>query len=246
MNNPEGGAPFNDPGSQKPDSGSSPRQGSVSEQWNNLLQDERVQQAKQVSRQYFRFFASALARPYGTMKSVGTSQVQHGIITLSLIALLSSLYFLTLFLKWGLSPALGPGFLKPLLLTVLGLAVAFGLSFAVLRLEKMSFDPRVLFARFGTLLVPSVATLLLAILFLVCGLNSFSMYLMIFSYLFVFVAMNTVLFQYPLNTSAGPIDIFFTIFIANAATGYVFSKLIVSVIAGVIGGFFGGISPLRF
>ncbi|MFC3750245.1 hypothetical protein [Paenibacillus sp. GCM10012306] len=246
MNNPEGGTPLNHPEGQRPDPEPAQKQSSVTEQWNTLLQDERVQQARQASKQYYSFFASTLTRPYRTMLSVGSAQFQHGLITLSLVAVLSSLYFLTWFLKWGITPAIGPGFLKPLLLTVLGLAVAYGAGYAILRLEKVSFDPKLLLARFGTLLIPAVAVLLLAIIFLALSLTTFSMYLLFLSYLFIFVALNTVIFQYPIKTSAGPVDTLFTLVIANGITAYIFFKLMTSVIAGVIGGFFGSLSPFGF
>lgn len=242
MNNPEGGIPIIDPGNQNPDPGQPQRKNSVTDQWNTLLKNQHVQQAKQVSKQYSGFFLSSLAHPYRTMKSVEAAQALHGIITMILMAILSSFYFLTWFIKWDISPAFGPGFLKPLLLTAVGIAVAFCLMYALLRIEKLDVNPKLLAARFGTLLVPTVAVLLLAILFLICNLSSFALYLLILSYLILFVALNSVLFQYPLNRSESRIDTTYTLVIANAVTGYIFYKLITSVIIGAISGIFGGFS----
>ncbi|MDQ0195454.1 hypothetical protein [Paenibacillus wynnii] len=213
---------------------------------NMLLKDERVQQAKKVSKQYFNFFLGALLHPYRSMRTVEEEQTLNGIISMALTALFSSFYFLFWFMKWDISPAFGPGFIKPLLFTAVGIAVAYSLMYAVLRMEKVSFAPKLLLARFGTLLVPVIAILLLSIFFLVCSLFTFSLSLLVLSYLFIFVAINAVLFQYPLGHSAGPIDTLFSVFIVNAVTAYIFYKLITSVVVGAIGGIMSGISPFGF
>lgn len=242
MSNPEGGMPLNAE-SKAPDPDQPQHHNSVSDQWNTLLKSQQVQQAKQVSKQYSGFFLTALAHPYRTMKSVGATQALHGVITMTLMTILSSFYFLTWFIKWDISPAFGPGFLKPLLLTAVGIAVAFCLMYALIRIEKLEVDPKLLAARFGTLLIPTVVVLLLAILFLVCNLTTFSLYLLVLSYIILFVAMNSVLFQYPLNQLESKIDPTYTIVIANAVTGYIIYKLLASVIVGAIGGLFSGFSP---
>lgn len=210
---------------------------------NNLLQDKRVQQAQQVSKQYWGFFLGALTRPYSTMKEVHSAQFLNSLITMGLTAVLSALYFLTWFVKWDVSPIIGPGFLKPLLLTAAGIAVAFGATYAALRLEKISFDARLLFARFGTLLVPAVALLVLAILALILSLYSFSSVLLLLAFLFVFISINAVAFQYPLNTSNRGIDTLYLLATANFAAGYIFYRLVVSVIAGAVTGLYNTLSP---
>ncbi|AIQ39405.1 hypothetical protein [Paenibacillus sp. FSL R5-0912] len=243
MNNPEGGAPFTNPGGPNSDNGQPQPQRRASGQWDNLLQDERVRQAKRVSKQYWGFFLSALTRPYSTMKEVQAAQLLNSLITMGLTAILSALYFLTWFIKWDISPIIGPGFLKPLLLTAAGIAVGCGTTYAALRLEKVSFDLKLLIARFGTLLVPAVALLVLAILSLILSLYSFSAILIVLSFLFVFASINTVAFQYPLNTSNRGIDTLYLIATANVATGYIFYKLVMSVLAGAAYGLFNSMSP---
>lgn len=242
MNNSEGGVPSSEPGGKIPEpSGPSQRNKSVTEHWNTLVKDERVQQAKQVGKQYSIFFLRALTRPTRTMKTVVAAQALYGLITMALVAILSSFYFLSWFIKFDLSPVFGPGFLKPLLLTALGIAVAYGLTYAVIRLEEINLDPKLLAARFGTLLVPAVALLVLAIFFMIFSLSTLSIYLLVLAYLFIFVAINSVVFQYPVNAPAGRLDITYTLVIANAVTGFIFYKLVVSVIAGAIGNIFGSI-----
>ncbi|ASA25945.1 hypothetical protein [Paenibacillus donghaensis] len=237
MSNLDGGPPLNGPGNPKPEP---PQRPNVNEQWNSLMQDERVQKARQTSKQYSGYFLNALKAPYATMKSVSPAHSLNGWITMVLIAVLSSFYFLTWFLKWDISPAFGPGFLKPLLLTALSLAVAFGLTYAVLRMEKVNPDLRLLAAQFGTLLVPAVAVLALAVLFLMFSLYSFSTYLLMLAFLFIFVAINSVIFQYPIRALSGRIDTTYLIVTGNAATGYLLFKLVASVISGAVGGIFSG------
>lgn len=233
MNNPEGGTPFTNPEGPNNQPGQQQPQRKVSEQFNNLLKDERVQQAQAVGKQYWSYYLRVLTRPYTTMKEIPAAHFMNSVITLGLTALLTALYFLILFIKWDVPAIFGPGFIKPLLLTAAGLAVACGAVYAILRVEKASFDPKLLITRLGTLLVPAVALQVLAILFLLFTLYSFSTTLLALSFLFVFISMNTVLFQYPLNTAGSRgIDTLYLIAIANIATGYIFYKLITSVVAG--------------
>lgn len=233
MNNPEGGTPFKNPEGPQHEPGQPQPQRKVSEQWNNLLQDERVQQAQAVGKQYWSFYLKVLTRPYTIMREIPAAHFMNSLITMGLTAILTALYFLILFIKWDVSAIFGPGFLKPLLLAAAGLAIACGAVYAILRVEKVSFDPKLLITRLGTLLVPAVALQVLAILFLIFSVYSFSNTLLALSFLFVFISMNSVLFQYPLNTAGGRgIDTLYLIAIANIATGYIFYKLITSVIAG--------------
>ncbi|NQX47519.1 hypothetical protein HQN87_19475 [Paenibacillus tritici] len=243
MNNPEGGTPFSNPGGPGQEPGGPQPQRKVSEQWNTLLQDERVQQAQQVGKQYWSFYLNALTRPYSTMKEVTAAHFMNSLITMGLTAVLTALYFLTWFIKWDVSAVFGPGFLKPLLLTAVGLAVACAATYAVLRVEKVSFELKLLITRLGTLLVPAVALLVLAILSLMISLHSFSTTLLVLSFLFVFISINTVMFQYPLHTTSRRFDTLYLIAIANMVTGYIFYKLIASVIAGAAFGLLNSISP---
>lgn len=233
MNNPEGGTPFTNPEGPNNQPGQPQPQRKVSEQFNNLLKDERVQQAQAVGKQYWSYYLRVLVRPYTTMKEIPAVHFMNSLITMGLTALLTALYFLTLFIKWDVPAVFGPGFIKPLLMTAAGLAIACGAAYAVLRLEKASFDLKLLITRLGTLLVPAVALQVLAILFLIFSMYSFSTTLLVLSFLFVFISLNTVLFQYPLNTAGGRgIDTLYLIAIANIVTGYIFYQLITSVIAG--------------
>ncbi|HFL2538696.1 TPA: hypothetical protein ACG3G9_003863, partial [Clostridioides difficile] len=75
------------------------------------MQNEKVQQAKEVSKQYISYFVSVLARPYQTMKTVGDQHALNGLITMALIAILSSTYFLLTFSRLDMGGLFVAGFI---------------------------------------------------------------------------------------------------------------------------------------
>ncbi|MDQ0659781.1 hypothetical protein [Paenibacillus sp. W2I17] len=109
-----------------------------SNQWNNIVQNEKVQQAKEVSKQYLSYFLSVLARPYQTMKTVGDQHSLNGWLTMALIAVLSSTYFLITFSRIGMDGLFIGGFLRPLLFTVIILIASIALMYAILKIEKIT------------------------------------------------------------------------------------------------------------
>lgn len=239
MSNPGMGPTGPDP--QRPPN--DPDRQSPADQWNALKNHERVQQARQAGKQYSGYFMGALLKPYRTMRNVDGREMNNAAITMGIVAVLSALYYLVLFSKWKMDSVFGPGFVTPLLLTALGLVVAFGAVYLVLRMERIGAAPRTLLAQFGTLLVPAAALLVLSILFLAINLYSLSLTLLLLGYLFVFVAMNTLLYHYPLGQNPGALDTVFAVFLANAVTGYLFYRLIVSAVAGAAMGIFSSFSP---
>ncbi len=230
MNNSENGAPL-------PDQDSPDKNKSRLEQWDRFLKSAQIQQIKQVGSEYLCYFLRTLAHPYRALKSTQSTPLLNASITMGLVALLSALYCFTWFCKLGLISPFGLGFLKPLLLTALGLFVACGLSYGVLRIEKITIEPKLLVNRFASLLVPSIVALVLAIVLLLTGLLLFSSFFLAVAYLFVFIGLNVLMLQYPLNTESGLIDSFYLIVAANAITGYIFYKLVAIIIFSAMGGF---------
>ncbi|MEK3825791.1 hypothetical protein SAMN05720606_11921 [Paenibacillus polysaccharolyticus] len=208
-------------------------QGSTGNQWNNFVQNEKVQQAKEVSKQYLTYFLSVLARPYQSMKTVGEQHALNGWLTMALFAVLTSTYVLITFGRLGAEGIFVSGFLRPLLFSAIILVAAVALIYGVLKLERITFRPKILVAQFGTLLVPAIATLLLANLMIVIS-YSFAISLLVLSYIMVFVAMNTVLFQHPLNRTKAAIDSTYSVLIVNAVLFYLMYRLLFSTIAGLL------------
>lgn len=204
-----------------------------SNQWNNIVQNEKVQQAKEVSKQYLSYFLSVLARPFQTMKTVGEQHSLNGWLTMALIAILSSTYFLITFGRMEMDGLFIGGFVRPLLFTAISLIVAIALMYAILKMEKITFRPKILVAQFGTLLVPAVASLVLANLFIMIS-YSFAIFFLVVAYVIIFVALNTVLFQYPLNRSKAVIDSMYSVLIANVVLLYILYRLLAVTIIGLI------------
>ncbi|MCF7756911.1 hypothetical protein KQ941_20955 [Paenibacillus xylanexedens] len=207
--------------------------GNSSNQWNNIVQNEKVQQAKEVSKQYLSYFLSVLARPYQTMKTVGDQHSLNGWLTMALIAVLSSTYFLITFSRIGMDGLFIGGFLRPLLFTVIILIASIALMYAILKIEKITFRPKTLVAQFGTLLVPAVVSLVLANLFIIIS-YSIAISLLAFSYIIIFVALNSVLFQYPLNRTKAAIDSMYSVLIANVVVFFILYRLLGEIIIGLI------------
>lgn len=206
-------------------------QNSAGNQWSNLVQNEKVQQAKEVSKQYLSYFLSVLARPYQSMKTVGEQHALHGLVTMALFAVLTSTYILITFGRLGADGLFISGFLRPLLFTAIILIAAAALIYGVLKLERITFRPKILIAQFGTLLVPGIVTLLLANLMIVIS-YSFAISLLVLSYIVMFVAMNTVLFHHPLNRTKAALDSVYSVLIVNAVLLYVTYRLLYAVVAG--------------
>ncbi|MGQ8873410.1 hypothetical protein [Paenibacillus sp. TSA_86.1] len=212
-------------------------QNNAGNQWSNIVQNEKVQQAKEVSKQYLSYFLSVLARPYQSMKTVGEQHVLHGWVTMALFAILTSTYILFTFSRLGAEGIFISGFVRPLLFSAIILVAAGALIYGVLKLERITFRPKILIAQFGTLLVPATATLLLANLMIVIS-YSFAISLLVLSYIIVFVAVNTVLFHHPLDRTKAAIDSMYSVLIVNAVLFYLTYRLLYSVIAGFIGPLF--------
>ncbi len=209
----------------------------VSGQWNKFLKEEKVRLLKQSCVQYLRYSLSTLAHPYRTMKLSQSTSLPNTAITIGLVLILSAFYCFTWFCKLGLESPFSLGFLKPLLLTAIGLAAAFGLSYAVLRIEKITIEPKLLVNRFASLLVPTIVALLFAIVLLLTGMLLLSSWFLAVAYLFIFVGMNVLMLQYPLNAEPKVIDSFYIIVAANLITGYIFYKVISNIIFSAMGGF---------
>ena len=215
--------------------GSAQNQGA--NQWSNIVQNEKVQQAKEVSKQYLSYFLSVLARPYQSMKTVGEQHALHGLVTMILFALLFSTYVLITFVRLEGEGLFISGFLRPLLYAVIILIVAMALIYGVLKLERITFRPKMLVAQLGTLLIPAIITLALANVMIPIS-YSFALSLLVLSYIILFVSMNTLLFHHPLDRTKAMIDSIYSVLIVNAVLFYVIYRLLSSVIAGFFGGLF--------
>ncbi|WP_223068932.1 hypothetical protein [Paenibacillus caui] len=207
----------------------------------SVRNNERVQQAAEASKQYAAYFIGILVRPYQTSRSVNSTHLLNGVITMILTAVLSALFFVIRLSPFHVSFA--ATFIKPLVLMAITLAAAGVFIVLLLRLSKIQADWIQLAAQFGALLVPAASSLLLADIFALITIYSLSYLLFSFALLFILVAVNVIIFSYPVTkTTIGGLDPLFSIFIVNLVTGYLLyttlSSTLLSAAKEMLGGFF--------
>ena len=210
----------------------------------SLGQNERVQQAAEVSRQYLSFFVKALIRPYQTMRNVQPAHALHSYITMGLISVLTALFSILVLdrVSFGYGVSFMSGFMKPLLLTGITLLVGLAIVYGMTKLYRTQADFKQITAGYGTLLVPSVAAILLANLLFMVHLTNISLLLMGIAFLIAFVAVNVSIFTYPvLQTSHQMLDVTYALVIANLILFYLIYKIVSSIVLSVLGGMMGSI-----
>jgi hypothetical protein len=135
---------------------------------------KQLETAKTVSRQYFRFFVTVLKNPYEAGKKAGKEQFVNSIITLIFYSIIipfliyfgfgeyRNYFFENPFISLVVKPTLGYAIFLFLLAVYL---------FAAVKLSKGQATFQEIISRFGTMLVPSVALYVLALLFAMLGLS---------------------------------------------------------------------------
>ena len=205
----------------------------------SLGQNERVQQAAEVSRQYLSFFVKALLRPYQTMRNVQPAHALHSYITMSLISILTALFSMLVLnrVSFGYGTSFMSGFMKPLLFTGITLLVGLAIVYGMTKLYRTKADFKQVAAGYGTLLIPSVASILLANLLFMVHLTNLSLVLMGIAFLIAFVAVNISIFTYPvLQTNHQTVDVTYALIIANLILFYLIYKIVSSIVLSVLGG----------
>lgn len=205
----------------------------------SLGQNERVQQAAEVSRQYLSFFVKALIRPYQTMRNVQPAHALHSYITMSLISILTALFSILVLnrVSFGYGTSFMSGFMKPLLFTGITLLVGLAIVYGMTKLYRTKADFKQVAAGYGTLLIPSVASILLANLLFMVHLTTLSLVLMGIAFLIAFVAVNISIFTYPvLQTNHQTVDVTYALIIANLILFYLIYKIVSSIVLSVLGG----------
>lgn len=208
----------------------------------SLGQNEKVQQAAEISKQYFSFFIKALIRPYQTMQKIQPEHALHSYITMSIISVLTALFSILVLnrVSFGYGVSFIDGFIRPLLFTGITLLVGLGIVYGITKLFNVTTNWKHIAAGYGTLLVPSAAAILLANLLFIIHLTSFSLFLMGIAFLIAFIAVNMSIFTHPvLQASHRTIDITYVLIIANVIMFYLIYKIVSSVVLSVFSGMFG-------
>lgn len=200
----------------------------------NATANDHVQQAKTLSKQYFQYFISALKHPYQSMKETNEEHFPNALITMGIIAILFPLLIVTIFLKLGIDIDFFGMIVQPMFYILLSIAISIGAICVILKLQKITLDYKRAAVQYATLLVPVPLLLLLACILSMIGLGTQeTAFLFIAIAAFMLGAINMTILTYR-STAAPKFDVFYSIVIANVLIGYLFYKMISSVIQSMI------------
>ncbi|GGA26985.1 hypothetical protein [Paenibacillus physcomitrellae] len=204
-----------------------------------LAGNERIQLAAKASQRYLNYFLNMLGQPYQTVRGISSVHLVHGLVTMFIISLLSALYFVIRLEPLHIS--FGTTFIKPLFLMALTLAVSAGLTGGLLKLNGTESRAAFTVSRFGALLVPVAACLLLADLSALITLYGLSYLFFMAAILFMILAVNVVLLSHPVSRLAiGRLDGMYSLFIVNAITFYLIYTMLYSTVLSAVQALFGG------
>ena len=145
-----------------------------------------IESTKKVSKMYFSYFVQVLKQPYASTYNVGAEHLINGIITMVLYAFLIpfTLYF---YIKenaeklgfdfFGLIGSTEVSFvetaLKPTFAYAIFILLIFLFTFASVKLGRSQASFQEAIARFGSLLIPIVAILLISLIMSILNIESF-------------------------------------------------------------------------
>lgn len=211
---------------------------SMEKGWKQVKQSQVVQQGTQISKQYGNYLMKALLHPYQTAKSVDKNHVTNGVVTMLLISLLLPLVYYIPGLQVGLTMPFGSSYLRPFLLILLALVLTSGAMFGVIRLAKAEGgDFMSVAAKFGTMLAPALAAIVLCILSVLLKLGGdISGFFLLITMTTLFASITGVVLTYRKEGATG-FDPLYGAIIASLVFGYILVKF-AKISAGFI---FGGL-----
>lgn len=198
---------------------------------------DHLRQAKQASRQYFSYFAQVLRYPLQTAQNVRREQLVNGIISIVLIALLYPLlvYFMLnrVTSAFGGHPSFGKVVVGPFFFFLIAYAFIAAVIYGVVRIWGGDAGYKDVAARFGTLLIPAVASVFVACLAVLLGIGITFFFSLSLIFLFVAIIMSVLSFDRPNHSG---LDTVYGIVLAVAFSGYMLYR----VVSWAAGSFFGG------
>ncbi|MCD9020564.1 zinc ribbon domain-containing protein [Cohnella silvisoli] len=210
--------------------------------------NEQIQQVKKISKQYLSYFLEALKSPVKTGQSSNDGHMVNGLITFILFALTLPLimYFqLRASVRnigfFGLESHISFGnvVIKPFFFMLIVVMLVNSVIFLVLKLGNAGVNYREVTARFGTFMIPSVASFLIALLFSLLISGSTVMGLLIgiglFSWL---VAVCFVIYSFK-KDHAGGLDAFYGVIITYVASAILLGLFGNDILHTLFGGFGG-------
>lgn len=217
---------------------------SLAGSWNKVKESETAKQSVLIGKQYGTFFLKALTHPFQTANSVGAAHFTNSLITILLIAILFPFIFIIGEAQLTLgSFTFGGDFLKPFFLIFIALLIASAVTFAAIRLARVSWDYLSVTAKFGSMLVPAIASLVLCILSLLLEIEAqVPLYLALVTLIIIFGSVSAVIIG-ARKESTGGLDLFYGMVVSNLVIGYVLFKFFDIIIQPIISDMFGGIFP---
>ncbi|MBP3041444.1 zinc ribbon domain-containing protein [Bacillaceae bacterium Marseille-Q3522] len=138
-----------------------------------------LEKAKNVSKLYFSYFVNILKHPYTSTKTLGEDQYLNGIITVILFSILFP--FMVYFGFGDISEYIDSPFVNIVLKPAIGIFIFIALiaifTFAAIKLAKVPAGYKDVVAKFGGLLVPFVAIVVIGVLFAILQFDLFFLFL---------------------------------------------------------------------
>ncbi|MBP1930154.1 zinc ribbon domain-containing protein [Ammoniphilus resinae] len=171
----------------------------------NVGSNEKVQQAKQISQLYFKYFMSIIRKPTQISQEANQAQFINGMITIVLYAL-----SIPLMVYFGLNDMIGSYMdspftdivIKPAFYFFLFIAFIDAALFGVIKLGKVNASFKDVTARFGSFLVVPLAFLLVALVFSLVKFKLFLLFLL-FGFLGLFIVVSFTIYSFKRSSSSG-------------------------------------------
>ncbi|PAF18516.1 hypothetical protein CHH69_13480 [Terribacillus saccharophilus] len=147
--------------------------------------NEYLETTKKVSKQYFSYFFDVLKRPDGNGMKYGTDNFVNAIITFVLFSLIIplTLYFQANRQSYFEVP-FGEVVVKPVIVFAVFLFIFATIIFGVLKLDQSTASYKSVLVRYGSLLVPFTAIMIVGALFTFIGLEFWGIVLVISGFSF--------------------------------------------------------------
>ena len=193
-----------------------------------------IESTKKISKMYFGYFLQVLKQPFASTHNVGAEHLINGIITMVLYAFLIpfTLYF---FIKnttnsidsfFGTSSSIevpfGDVVLKPTLAFIIFIFLIFLFTFVSIKLGRSQASFQEALARFGSLLIPIVAILLVSLVMSLLNIKLFIVFLLLALLGSIFLIPTLVIASFKQH-SAGGVDVIYGTFITYILTFIAFA-----------------------
>ncbi|MFP7495255.1 zinc-ribbon domain-containing protein [Terribacillus saccharophilus] len=203
--------------------GSSPQpnvqHAATSEQAASGKPNEYLETTKKVSKQYFSYFLDVLKRPDGNGMKYGTDSFVNAIITFVLFSLIMPLTFYIHLSKGFGEVSFAAVVIKPLIAFLIFQLIFASIIFAVLKLDQSPVAYKTVFVRYGSLLIPFTAIMILGALFTFIGMYMWGISLLSIGFFSSLGIIPPVLIAgFKQNRQHG-IDNIYLIFIVQIVTG---------------------------